>query len=194
MIKKENLFEDAIFENKILGNKKNSDSESQEEINYKVLPQRNLKVRGIYGEFSKNDLSLKNISLALSWKNLGLGFSSFNQNLISSSGNQYDIDANFIDSMITFGRRFNGTVGVGWAMYGNTTFESSNQAYISQDIFGFRYFGLIGYQWRKFESILGYQYHQIKFSKFIHQNYDQQLQNSFFVFGGLVITGIGFQF
>ncbi len=194
LLKEKDLSEDSIFRNKILDKNKKSDSGSQQEINHKVLPQKNLKLRGIYGEFSKKDLSVKTISLALLWKNLGLGFSSFNQNLISTSGNKYDIDANFVDSMITFGRGFNGTFGMGWAMSGNTKIESSNQAYISQDIFGLRYFGLIGYQWRKFESILGYQYHQIKFNEFIHQNYDQQLQNPFFVFGGLIIAGIGFQF
>ena len=155
---------------------------------------RNFQISRIYGNYSKNDLIIKNTSYAFSWKGFGLGLSNFEQKMESSTGNQYHVKANFIDSSISIGKRLTGTVGIGWAASGKAQIDSAIQTYQSQQTYGFRYFGLLGYQWETLEMMIGYQYHQLRYRDIASKNSGFKLTNPLYVFGLLMLFGIGVEF
>ena len=170
------------------------DSDFENQKSSKSEKKWNLRIRGIYGEYSKDDMNIKNVSYALSWKGFGLGTSNFQQTMKSASGNQYSVEANFLDSFITIGEQFNATAGFGWATSGKAQIESSSQTYQSGEIYGLKYYGLLGYQWGAFESMLGYQYIQLRYRRISNIANGLKLENPLYVLGGLFMFGIGMDF
>ncbi len=170
------------------------ESESEKKAKSMDGEKWNLRIRGIYGDYSKKDLSIRNVSYALSWKGFGLGTSAFKQTMKSSSGNQYTVNANFIDSFIILGDRFTGTAGIGWANSGKAEIKSSQQSYQSEQVYGLKYFGLLAYQWGVFESMFGYQYLQLRYRQIRNVQSGFDLKNPLYVFGGLFMFGLGLEF
>ncbi len=84
--------------------------------------------------------------------------------------------------------------GIGWAVSGQAQIDSSLQTYQSQQAYGFRYFGLVGYQWETLEMSIGYQYHQLRYRDMTSKNSGFKISNPLYVFGWLMLVGIGVEF
>ena len=84
--------------------------------------------------------------------------------------------------------------GIGWAVSGQAQIDSALQTYQSQQTYGFRYFGLLGYQWETLEMMIGYQYYQLRYRDMTSKNSGFKLTNPLYVFGWLMLIGIGVEF
>ena len=99
LLKEKDLLEFEVEEDEKVDEDERMESTSHEDPNSpKKLPgkddvSRDFQISGIYGNYSKNDLSIKNLSYAFSWKGSGLGLSKFEQKMESSTGNQYHVEA-----------------------------------------------------------------------------------------------------
>ena len=194
LLKEKDLLEFEVDEDEKMESTSHEDQHSQKKLPRKDDVSRNFQISGIYGNYSKNDLSIKKMSYAFSWKGFGLGLSNFEQKMESSTGNQYHVEANFIDSSISIGQRLTGMAGIGWAASGKAKIDSALQTYQSQQTYGFRYFGLLGYQWETLEMMIGYQYHQLRYRDMTSKNSGFKLTNPLYVFGWLMLVGIGVEF
>ena len=194
LLKEKDLLEFEVDEDEKMESTSHEYPNSQKKLPRKDDVSRNFQISGIYGNYSKNDLSIKNLSYAFSWKGFGLGLSNFEQKMESSTGNQYHVEANFIDSSISIGKRLTGLAGIGWAASGKAQIDSALQTYQSLQTYGFRYFGLLGYQWETLEMMIGYQYHQLRYRDMTSKNSGFKIKNPLEVFGWLMLVGIGVEF